>query len=847
MSRATPKKFIPNKLLAKARRSKLLTQEQVAEALNINPVTVSRWERGESRPSLQQLAALCAFFETTAQALGYQTEESDENSTTFSQRPKERAPRCSNVPYQSNPYFVGHADDLERLHQALSAGSPIALTQTSAISGLGGIGKTQMALEYLHRYRDGYEAVFWARADSQEHLITDLFDISDLVGLPEAKKQKQDQQRLIAALIRWLSVHTHWLLVLDNVEDEVDISDLLSIAEAGHILLTTRSQVTADLAYNIQIHSLAPEEGALLLLRKADLLALNAPLDAVSSMDQEIAEEISRVLDGLPLALDLAGAYIREHSCSLAGYLERYYSYRGVLLQWKSQRKQPYSDYPHTVATVWLLSFERVEQECLAAANFLWLCAFLDPDGIPEELMLESPAELDASTPPIAQNIIEIDRVLEVLLRYSLIQRNHSSGTLTVHRLVQAVMRDRMTAKEQQYWADRAVRAVHHAFFSARFATLQQYDRYLSHAIVCAHLIAQWDLKNEAAGHLLFLAGSNLQDRGWYVQAEPLCLQALQLYEKLFGPNHATVAGSLALLASLYMEQREYSLSEPLERRFDSILLEQAHKGGTFDTPTILHQLAARYIEQGKFDLAILFCQKALQYYEQNPTLDPFGRALVCETLAKLYTTQKDYTRAKSLCELQRRIYEQLPAPDCYRVSKSIRSLAHIAMQQGQLTQAEQLVRQAREIDMQVLEVDHPDIALDIELLAIIAGKQAKYSEAESLLRQTLAMRQRRLGPNAYAVAVTLGNLAVVLSKQQRDEQATFFYQQAEEIFEHREGFEAHSYMNFLRSYAAHLKKIGRVDEALQRMHLVLLIEDQSAEKYGDLLKSDEVIRGQDS
>jgi len=847
VAKATPKKFIPNKLLIKARKSKLLTQEQVAEALNINQETVSRWERGKSIPSLQLLAALCAFFGTTAQELGYQTEESDENSTTFSQRPKERAPRCFNVPYKSNPYFVGHADDLERLHQAFSVGSRIALTQTSAISGLGGIGKTQMALEYLHRYRDDYEAVFWAKADSKERLITDLFGISDLVGLPEAKKQKQDQQRLIAALIRWLSMHTHWLLVLDNVEDEVDISDLLSIAGAGHILFTTRSQVTADLAYNIQIRSLTPEEGALLLLHKADLLAFNTPLDTVSSMDQEIAEEISRVLDGLPLAIDLAGAYIREHSCSLAGYLERYYSYRGKLLQWKSKQKLPFSDYPHSVATTWLLSFERVEQACPAAAKFLRLCAFLDPDGIPEELMLENPAELDASTPPIACNIIEIDEALEVLLRYSLIQRSHSSATLTVHGLIQAVMRDRMTAKEQRYWADRGVRAVHHAFFSARPATLQQYDRYLSHATVCARLIAQWNLKNEAAAHLLFLAGSNLEDRGWYVQAEPLCLQALQLYEKLYGPNHATVAGSLALLASLYMKQREYSLSQPLERRFESIMLEQAHKRGAFDAPTILHNLAGRYIEQGKFDLAILFCQKALQYYEQNPTLDPIGRALVCETMARLYITQKDYTHAKSICELQRRIYEQLPGPDCYLMTKSIRFLAHIAMQQGQLMQAEQLVLQARDIDMQVQEVDHPDIARDIELLAILAEKQAKYSEAEGLLRQTLAMRQRRLGPNAYAVAVNLGNLAVVLSKQERDEQATDFYQQAEEIFEYRKGFEAHSYVNFLRSYAVHLKKIGRMDEALQRMHLVLLIEDQSAEKYGDLLKNDEVIRGQDS
>lgn len=842
------KKFIPNKLLAKARESRLLTQEQVAEALKTNPVTVSRWERGESRPSLRLLADLCSFFGATPQELGYQTEESDENSTTFSQRPKERAPRCSNVPYQSNHYFVGHADDLERLHKALTAGSPTALTQTSAISGLGGIGKTQMALKYLHSYQDDYEAVFWARADSQERLVSDLFEIADLVGLPEAKKQKQDQQHLIAALIGWLSLHTHWLLVLDNVEDEVDISDLLAIAGAGHILLTTHSQVTADLAHNIQIHSLSSEDGALLLLRRAHIIALNAPLDAASPADQELALEISRVLDGLPLALDLAGAYIREHSCSLSGYLERYYFYRDKLLQWKSQQKFPYSDYPHSVATTWLLCFERVEQGCPAAATFLRLCAFLDPDGIPQELMLENPSELDASTPPIACNLIEIDEALEVLLRYSLCQRNHISSTLSVHRLVQAVIRDRMVMEEQQYWADRAVRAVHHTFFSARPATLQQYDRYLSHATVCARLIAQWDLKNEAAAHLLFLAGSNLIDRGWYTRAEPFCKQALQLYEKLFGPNHRAVAGSLALLASLYTKQREYSLSEPLEQRIDSIILDQAHRGGTFDTPTMLHQLAGYYIEQGKFDIAILFCQRALQYFEeQKPALNSVERALVCQTLARLYISKKDYTRAKSICELQRRIYEQLPAPDCYGVTGSFRFLAHIAMQQGQLRQAEQLVRQARDMDMQVLEEDHPDIARDIELLAILAEKQAKYSEAESLLRQSLAMRQRRLGPNAYAVAVNLGNLAVVLSKQQRDEQATAFYQQAEEIFKHREGFEAHSYVNFLRSYAVHLKKIGRVDEALQRVHLVLLIEDQSAEKYGDLLKSDAVIRGPDS
>jgi hypothetical protein len=121
------------------------------------------------------------------------------------------------VPYSRNPFFTGRERLLTLLHDNLTTTKAAVLTQAQAISGLGGIGKTQTAVEYAHRYRDEYRFVLWASATTRETLIADFVTLADVLDLPE--KNEQDQNITVAAVKRWLAQHDGWLLILDNADD----------------------------------------------------------------------------------------------------------------------------------------------------------------------------------------------------------------------------------------------------------------------------------------------------------------------------------------------------------------------------------------------------------------------------------------------------------------------------------------------------------------------------------------------------------------------------------------------------------------------------------------------------
>ncbi len=299
-----------------------------------------------------------------------------------------------NVPYRRNPFFTGREGVLLHLHNQLTATSAVALNQTQAINGLGGIGKTQIAIEYAHRYRDDYDAVFWVTAATRETLHSDFVALARLLQLPV--QDLPDQQLIVDAVKQWLARHEQWLLILDNA-DELDLlTDFLPSGDAGYILVTTRAQATGSLAPSISIEQMSGDEGALLLLRRAQLLAPKASLEHVSEADRAQAETLVVAMGGLPLALDQAGAYIEETGCGLSGYLELYRTHQIDLLQ---RRSAGPSDHPEPVAVTWRLGFLKVERTNPAAADLLRFCAFLVPDAIPEAKSRKGAQSLD---PPLA-------------------------------------------------------------------------------------------------------------------------------------------------------------------------------------------------------------------------------------------------------------------------------------------------------------------------------------------------------------------------------------------------------------------------------------------------------------
>jgi tetratricopeptide (TPR) repeat protein/transcriptional regulator with XRE-family HTH domain len=766
----------PNRLLREARKERNWTQKEVADRIGApQSFNVSRWEQGTAFPSAHYIQQLCLLFGKSAKDLGLLQEEA-----TRSSEPSTEANSHSfwNVPYRRNPFFTGREEILKQLHDKLTTTQSAALTQIQAISGLGGIGKTQIAVEYAYRYRDTYQAVLWARASSRDALISDFVSLADLFFLTEANNR--DQTIVVTAVKRWLTEHAGWLLILDNSDDFELIADFLPPGDNGHILLTTRAQATGNLAPSIVIEKMEKNEGARLLLCRAKLLALAAPLEQVGEKEWTQAEEIVVAMDGLPLALDQAGAYIEETGCDLAGYLELYRSHRKELLQRRSALR---ADHPEPVASTWALSFLKVERASPAAADLLRLCAFLDPDAIPEEIVTNGSAMLGPKLGSITDTNMQLNEAIQELRRFSLVKRDPEAKLIYTHRLVQTVLKDEMDQQTQQQWAERVVRAVNTTFPEVTFPNWKQCDRCLPHVWACAELIDQYRMSFPEAARLLHHAGIYLRDRGLYEQAEVLLQRALAILERVFGLAHPQAATILNDLGWFYYLQGKYEQAEPLLQQALAIY-EQVLGPEHSDIAITLNNLAWLYMQQGRYAEAELLYQRSLNIREKVlGDLHP-ETARSLNDLGWLYYLQGKYEQAEPLLQRALAIRERALGPTHPDVGESLNNLAILYYFQGKYEQAESLFQRALSIREQALGSIHPDVGESLNNLARVTVHQGKYEQAESLFQRALSIREQALGPDHSFTAITLDNLGLLYQAQGKYEQAEPLHQRALAIFE---------------------------------------------------------------
>ena len=500
------------------------------------------------------------------------------------------APTHWNLPCPTQT-FTGRQTHLDQIETALAAGDRVALT---ALAGLGGIGKTQIALEFARRHRDDYDIGWFIRAEEPGVMRSDLSALAVRLGLADPTA---GPDATMAALRQWWATHDRWLLVYDNVEQaDESLRDALPTDGRGHVLLTSRSQAWGGTAEKIRVGVLPRDEAVALLLRRAEVAT---PTDA----QREAADRVADALGDLPLALEQAAAYVDEAGIAFDAYLDLFQQRRADLLAEGTLS----TAYPDTVATTWSLAFEKAEAECPAAGGLLRLCACLAPDDIPADLIRQWdepwPGPLDA----VRTDQLVWTKALAALRRHSLV-RTDAEG-LSVHRLVQAVTFDRMTEAERETWVSAAQLFIHqavHVDMPTMSGRMAEFALLIPHAIAIAsltggdqraqsqiadrsatfaHLRADFAQAESLFRHALSVAegaanveqhelaflsnnlGNVLQDRGDLDGAEDTFRRAIAIGEAAYGPDHPNVASFANNLGNVLRDRGDLDGAEDAFRR----------------------------------------------------------------------------------------------------------------------------------------------------------------------------------------------------------------------------------------------------------------------------------------
>jgi tetratricopeptide (TPR) repeat protein len=675
-------------------------------------------------------------------------------ATVLDQLPPTRVgPVVANLPPR-NPNFTGRAELLDQLHQRLHPGQPAAVVQAQAqtLHGLGGVGKTQLALEYAHRHQADYDLIWWVAAAPSIAIPGQLVGLARRLGLPEHPEQAETIGVLWDALRR----RDRWLLVFDNAEDPNDLRTWWPPG-SGRVLVTSRHPTWAGPASTLAVDVLPRMEAVAFLQHRL-------------GRDDPSLVGLAAALGDLPLALEQAAAYLQATATTPSEYLD--------LLDTRARELftlgRPATN-EHTIATTWTVSLRRLREQTPAAEDLLVLLAFLAADDIPRTLLTQRPRRRwrqrrspnSRRLAATLQDPLAYQQVVGALRRYSLIKTSRDGQALSVHRLVQAVTRHQLDRKQERQWVTATLHLLRAAFpgLPDDPAAWPDYARLLPHALVVTDHATRLSVEPETTSWLLHQAGRYLAGRADYLQAGSLHERALAIRETHLSPDHPATAISLSDLANVLRVQGDLDRSRSLLER--ALAIRETRLGPNYpDIAQSLSDLANVIHDQGDLAGARSLHERALAIREAHLGPDHPDTAISLNNLANVLHNQGDLDRSRSLHERVLAIRETRLGPDHPHAATSLHNLADVLRDQGDLAGARSLLERALTICEARLVRDHPLTAFSLNTLALVLRDQGDLDRARSLLERALAIREARLGADHPYTAISLHNLAGVLHAQ---------------------------------------------------------------------------------
>ncbi|MBP5973571.1 tetratricopeptide repeat protein, partial [Brasilonema sp. CT11] len=624
---------------------------------------------------------------------------------------QESAKPVYHIPYFPAINFVGREEELQTIHQAFqSSTKPVAI---SAVAGMGGLGKTQLAIQYAYQHQADYPGgVCWFNARESDLATELIYHVQERLNL-KVPQQIQERPRTLAQQVEWC--WQHWkppeglvLVVLDDVTDMAIAKKVLPRTNVHRFrfLITTRVQ-------NLELESVK-KIPLLVLLPKDALKLLNnilGPRDTRIKEELQAAHHLCRRLGYLPLGLELVGYYLVNDPdyISLAEMLERLEA-RGLTDEEFKRDQATLSPAELGVMKAFELSWEEFDAPARLVGCLLSL---FNPDEIPWKLV-------EFVSDALGWKKTDVDKAKKQLYKLHFFQRlEKKGGYCQIHPLIRDFLHIELERLEQAGDIKRAFVKTFVAIAQViPHSPTQEFIELVEDAI--PHLtdltknltdaVEDEDLLEIFAGLIRFYSG-----QGLYAAAERVQKQGLSVIRLRLGEDHPDVATSYNNLAGLYDSQGRYTEAEPL------------------------------YLK------ALELRQRLLG--EDHPSV-----ATSYNNLAALYNSQGRYTEAEPLYRKALELRQRLLGEDHPSVAASYNNLAGLYDSQGRYTEAEPLYLKALELRQRLLGEDHPDVATSYNNLAGLYYSQGRYTEAEPLYQKALELCQRLLGEDHPDVATSYNN-----------------------------------------------------------------------------------------
>jgi len=557
-----------------------------------------------------------------------------------------------------------------------------------ALHGLGGVGKTQCALEYVYANRERYQRIYWISAVDRASLLSGYQNIANRLQLPG--RQTASTAEKAEKVISWLKRQENWLIVIDNL-DNIRVADGL-LPENGpqkHTVITTRNPRTTGIpAEPLEVPPLRPKDSVALLsaLSKIDIQA--------GSEDEKQAHGITEELGYLPLAIDLAACYVRDIAGGFSEYWKRYNLNRQKLHRWVPDGNR---QYPDSVATAWSLSFDLVQND-RNATYLLRLFSDLNPDRILLEFVIAGITAIKNDAGNDINDEHDLSVALLELEKFSLIKWDRQSQSLSIHRLVQTVIRDKMSEEELTSTHTAFVNLCIEAFPETTDNETRSLCRTYQGQIV-EPLLRMETFRTSQSAVIRSRVGGFLHEDGKYDDSEKLLLQAVETYRSFLGAENSETLAAMYALAWTYQAQgrnvEAARIQEQVLEKWRRILGEEHPH-----TLAAMHALAVTYQAQGRN-------AEAARIQEQ-------------------------------VLEKRRRILGE-EHPDTLG---AMHALAWTYQAQGRNAEAARILEQVLEKWRRILGEEHPHTLAAMHALALTYQVQGKTEEAAALQEEVLEKRR---------------------------------------------------------------------------------------------------------